>query len=151
MNEVKTVVLKKDFYEKHKEHREILSDKDGRPYLTLVIECKDKMFAIPFRTNLKHKFAFYFYTSERKDDQQKGQPGIDYTKAVIIQESDIELNSAVDKKEWLELKRNINTIIREFQEYVQAFKHSLENGDFGVRPVFKYSALQYFIDDLREF
>ncbi|WP_176421857.1 hypothetical protein [Fibrobacter sp. UWH1] len=42
MNEVKTVVLKKDFYEKHKEHKEILSDKDGRPYLTLVVECKNK-------------------------------------------------------------------------------------------------------------
>lgn len=105
MNEIKTVVQKKDFYEKHKEHKEILSDKDGRPYLTLVVECKDKMFAIPFRTNLKHKFAFYFYTSQRKDEEQKGLPGIDYTKAVVIQESDIERNSAVDKKEWLELKR----------------------------------------------
>lgn len=109
------------------------------------------MFAIPFRTNLKHKFAFYFYTSQRKDEEQKGLPGIDYTKAVVIQESDIERNSTVDKKEWLELKRNINTIIREFQEYVQAFKHSLENGDFGVRPVFKYSALQYFIPEIKDF
>jgi len=151
MKEIKTVVLTKDFYERHKDHKEILSNKDGRPYLTLVIEHKDKMFAIPFRTNLKHKFAFYFYSSERKKEDGKGRPGIDYTKAVIIQESDVERNSAIDKKEWLELKKNINTIIREFEEYVKAFKHSLENGDFGVRPVFKFSALQYFIQEIKDF
>lgn len=148
MNEVKTVVLKKRLLRETQRN----PFRQGRASLpTLVIECKDKMFAIPFRTNLKHKFAFYFYTSQRKDEEQKGLPGIDYTKAVVIQESDIERNSAVDKKEWLELKRNINTIIREFQEYVQAFKHSLENGDFGVRPVFKYSALQYFIPEIKDF
>lgn len=151
MAEIKTVILSKTFYETHKEHKEILANKNGRPYLTLIIECKDKLFAVPFRSNIKHKFAFYFYTSGRKGCNQKGGPGIDYTKAVVIQESDIDRYSAIDKKEWIELNKNINTITIEFQKFVSAFKESLATGNFEIKPVFKFSALQYFIPDLAGF
>lgn len=148
MTHFKTVILNASFYKRHNKDKEILSNKDGRPYLSLVLELNGKTFAIPFRTNIKHHFAFYFYTSSRKQNEKKGSPGLDYTKAVLITESDIERNCAIDSKEWIELNKNINTIISDFKKYLQLFQDSLKNGDFNVKPVFKFSALQYFISEL---
>ncbi len=122
MKKAQTVILKKAFFDKHINHKEILSNKAGRPYLSLIIEYneKDKL------------------------------PGIDFTKAVIIQESDIERHCAIDKNEWIELNKNLDTITKNFIEFIQKFKRSLKNSSFEKLPEFKFSSLQYFIDDLED-
>lgn len=148
MNEPKTVILKNDFFEAHKNHSEILKNKERRPYLTLVIQCNDKLFAIPFRSNVKHRYAFYFKTSQRKNKDIKGAPAIDFTKAVVITENDIERKCAIDSKEWIELNKNYRFIVESFSDYVKAFINSLNNGDFKKLPIFKFSALQYFIEEI---
>jgi len=76
-------------------------------------------------------------------------PGIDFTKAVIVQQIDIECQCTIDKREWVELNKNLMTIFTNFTEYLKKFTASLENSDFSKLPVFKYSSLQYFIDDVK--
>ena len=149
MKQAQTVILKKTFYDQHVEHKEILANKDGRPYLSLIIEYNDKIFAIPFRTNIKHKYAFIFKTSTRKTDISKGEPGIDYTKSVVIKETDIERHCAINKNEWIEINKNLNTITNNFMDYIKKFIASIATDDFKKLPVFKYSSLQYFIEDIK--
>lgn len=134
MKKAQTVILKKAFFDKHINHKEILSNKAGRPYLSLIIEYNEKIFAIPFRTN----------------NEKDKLPGIDFTKAVIIQESDIERHCAIDKNEWIELNKNLDTITKNFIEFIQKFKRSLKNSSFEKLPEFKFSSLQYFTNDLED-
>ena len=150
MKKAQTVILKKAFFDKHINHKEILSNKAGRPYLSLIIEYNEKIFAIPFRTNIKHKYAFVFKTSTRTNNEKDKLPGIDFTKAVIIQESDIERHCAIDKNEWIELNKNLDTITKNFIEFIQKFKRSLKNSSFEKLPEFKFSSLQYFTNDLED-
>ena len=149
MKLAQTVFLKQSFFEQHKEHKEILINKTGRPYLSLIIECCGKTFAIPFRTNIRHPYAFVFKTSGRTSEGKKGIPGIDFTKAVIIQQDDIDRQCTIDKQEWVELNKNLTTIISNFTEYLKKFVASLGTSDFDKLPVFKFSSLQYFIDDVK--
>ena len=149
MKLAQTVFLKQSFFERHKDHKEILTNKAGRPYLSFIIECNGTLFAIPFRTNIKHSYAFIFKTSGRHTDEKKGLPGIDFTKAVVVQQIDIECQCTIDKREWVELNKNLMTIFTNFTEYLKKFTASLENSDFSKLPVFKYSSLQYFIDDVK--
>lgn len=111
MKLAQTVFLKQSFFERHKDHKEILTNKAGRPYLSFIIECNGTLFAIPFRTNIKHPYAFIFKTSGRHSDEKKGLPGIDFTKAVVIQQIDIECQCTIDKKEWVELNKNQLSIL----------------------------------------
>ena len=149
MKLAQTVFLKQSFFELHRNHKEILVNKTGRPYLSLIIECNDKTFAIPFRTNIKHPYSFLFKTSGRASNDNKRLPGIDFTKAVVIQQTDIEGPCTIDKKEWIELNKNLVTIISNFIEYLKKFAASVGTADFEKLPVFKFSSLQYFIEDVR--
>ena len=90
MKLAQTVFLKQSFFDRHKDHKEILTNKAGRPHLSFIIECNGTIFAIPFRTSIKHPYAFTFKTSGRISDEKKGLPGIDFTKAVVVQQPDIE-------------------------------------------------------------
>lgn len=48
---MKLVTLSSAFYRKHIGHSEILENKNGRPYVVLLVKTKKRTFAIPFRTN----------------------------------------------------------------------------------------------------
>lgn len=86
-------------------------------------KCNGKIFAIPFRTNIKHPYAFTFKTSGRISDEKKGLPGIDFTKAVVIQQSDIKSQCTIDKREWIELNKNLTTIVTNFTDYLKNLQH----------------------------
>ena len=149
MKLAQTVFLKQSFFDRHKDLKEILTNKAGRPHLSFIIECNGTIFAIPFQTSIKHPYAFTFKTSGRISDEKKGLPGIDFTKAVVVQQPDIECQCTIDKREWVELNKNLITIVTNFTEYLKKFVTSLENSDFSKLPVFKYSSLQYFIEDVK--
>ena len=75
--------------------------------------------------------------------------GIFFEGKVVIQQSDIESQCTIDKREWIELKKNLTTIVTNFTDYLKKFAASLENSDFSKLPIFKYSSLQYFIEDVK--
>ena len=149
MKLAQTVFLKQSFFDRHKNHKEILTNKAGRPYLSFIIECNGTIFAIPFRTNIKHPYAFIFKTSGRIVDEKKGLPGIDFTKAVVIQTLDIECQCTIDKREWVELNKNLMTIVTNFTEYLKKFATSIESNTSSKLPIFKFSSLQYFIEEVK--
>lgn len=59
--------------------------KQGRPYSCLLIEYIDDAFiCIPFRSHVRHKYAYHFKNSVRS---QQYQSGLDYTKIVLVRDT----------------------------------------------------------------
>lgn len=97
MKLAQTVFLKQSFFDRHKNHKEILTNKAGRPYLSFIIECQ----------------------------------------------------CTIDKKEWVELNKNLMTIVTNFTEYLKKFATSIESNTSSKLPIFKFSSLQYFIEEVK--
>ena len=76
--------LSSEFYKIYnaEEYPEI-ENKESRPYMVILIQIDENTFAIPFRTNVTHKNCYKFKTSTRPTDSVTG---LDYTKAVIVNE-----------------------------------------------------------------
>ena len=151
------ITLNQTFYERHSEHSEILHNKDGRPYLALIIQSEEYTFAIPFRTSghqsknspKKPKLGYFFSSSGRKSISAKGKiPTLDYVKAVIITEMDIAGTGRIDANEFRELHDNFEKIRNDFFQYVKYYKDSIRSqvnlNDFEIR----CSTLQYFHKEL---
>ena len=79
----------------------------------------DIKFAIPLRTNIRHRNCYKFKTSDRETDSITG---IDYSKAVVISK-DPYLGKITDinDKEYLELQQMIFFIINMFKKYVNDY------------------------------
>lgn len=105
--------------------------------MALTIKVNDVLFAIPFRHHIPHPYAFLTL----------GECGIDYTKAVVLADSAYigSETPRIDSKEWNIVKRNENTIRREFEQYLKQYKKALKNRTIPRNARFlKYSTLQYF-------
>ena len=66
---MKLVCLNSNFYNKYLDKEEILK-KQNRPYVIFVVNINNIDWAIPFRTNIRHKYA---YMTEKINNN-----GIDY-------------------------------------------------------------------------
>lgn len=96
-----------------------MEKKNHRPYLLLLIEYKGKKVVIPFRTYIKHK---YCYPTLKAPTHKSG---LDYTKALIVEESYINYSQMyVSPEEFAIVKRKINTIVHNFEKYVEKYKKS---------------------------
>ena len=80
-----------------------METKENRPYVVLLVNINDIKFAIPLRTNIRHRNCYKFETSDRETDSITG---IDYSKAVVISK-DPYLGKITDinDKEYLELQQ----------------------------------------------
>ena len=74
---MKYIFLSKQFYDDYnlKTCPEI-AQKQDRPYVMLLIKIDGLTFAIPFRSSIRHKFAYI--------TDKENHCGIDYSKAVVI-------------------------------------------------------------------
>ena len=129
--------------------------KKGRPYSCLLIEYVDDMFiCIPFRSNVRHKYAYHFKGSVRS---RQGKSGLDYTKAVLIKNNDYldtDTPAVVDQDEYRETMLNLPRIVREVFAYISDYKKDL-NGIEKLHPKewerrYGKSTLPYFNEFLRE-
>ncbi len=124
------------FYDKYMDCKEILQKKD-RPYVCITIEVDGRKYAIPVRHHISHKYAFYTI----------GDSGLDYTKAVLIEDESFLSGDSpiIDTIEWRKIQMNEGAIYVGFSSYLRKYKHALKNRD-SVRNdnILKYSALQYF-------
>lgn len=144
--------LSAKFYADHPHERfpEILA-KQGRPYSCLLIEYMEGIFiCIPFRTNVRHKYAYRFKNSARS---RKYNSGLDYTKAVLVKNAEyIDLNASavVDSDEYKEAITNLPRITKEIFSYISDYRDDL----LGVNPLhprewkrrYGMSTLPYFND-----
>lgn len=145
--------LTDEFYQAYPDppYREILH-KPTRAYACLLIQSKYGYFiAIPYRSEISHKYAFKFRKSNRS---KKHKSGLDYTKAVVISNREFisSFSALVDKDEYMETRDNIETIKNEINEFIddyinyQCERSSLSKNEFDRR--YRFSPLQYFHDIL---
>lgn len=140
--------LTEDFYKIYNEidYPEI-EHKLERPYMVFLVKIDNNTYAIPFRTNVKHKWCYKFKNTSR---DTKYATGLDYSKAVIVNEELYIGGSAViDNKEYVELNNKYYFIIKQFNAYLKGYiKYAKgEVNEFEARK-YKFSTLQYFHEEL---
>ena len=100
-------------------YEEILS-KEDRPYSCLLVKQHGYLICVLFRTEIRHKYAYHFQTSERS---RKYHSGLDFTKVVIVtnQEFINEDINVVDQDEYNEVQKNLVRIVTEAVTYVEDY------------------------------
>lgn len=127
--------------------------KNTRPYNCLLIQSHyDYFIAIPYRSNINHKYSYRFKYSRRS---QRTHSGLDYTKLVIIKNLDYvaSLNAVVDADEYKEtrdkidyIKKDVLTYITDYIEYIQGRSNKYDEKSF--QRAYGFSALKYFHREL---
>lgn len=127
--------------------------KDTRPYNCLLIQSQyDYFIAIPYRSNITHKYCYRFRYSKRS---QRTHSGLDYTKMVIIKESDYlgSVTAVVDSDEYKETRDKIDYIKKDVQEYITDYieykqEKSLKYNEKSFQRAYGFSTLKYFHREL---
>ncbi|MBQ8940313.1 MAG: hypothetical protein IJ062_00645 [Firmicutes bacterium] len=147
------VKLDNSFYRAypHSQYPEILY-KQNRAYNCFIFELWDDIFVcIPYRTEVKHKYAYKFKNSARSKDHKSA---LDYTKAVIIKDTSYISSSpaVIDQDEYNETMNNINKIAIEIREFVNSYiDYHKSMGKISLQEYkrrYSCSPLQYFHNEL---
>ena len=120
-----------------------IESKGSRPHVMFLVELDEgKWFAIPLRSNIRHRFCF------RTVD--KG--GLDYTKAIPLLDPtfvDSKRKAMVRQSDWPIIQSNRSRIKRDMRRYIERYRKARENPDRpGNADLIRYSTLQYFEDEL---
>ena len=124
-------------------------EKNSRPYVVFLITVQNHNFAIPLRTNMNHKYGYRFKNSER---ESRNGTGLDFTKAVLVDNSEyIGNNALIDRNEYLEINRKYFFIRKKFEKYVIDYKkyNTGQLNKFKTK-AFRYSTLKYYNKELCE-
>ncbi|MGM9947560.1 type III toxin-antitoxin system TenpIN family toxin [Floccifex sp.] len=144
--------LSSNFYKDYPaaKYPEIL-EKGDRPYDVIVFETKENYYVcVPFRTYLNHKQGFHFYSSPFPTGEN---PGIDYSKMVIIKKDDyIGETTFIDTEQMSCFNTNIATIQKEVLEYLEGYINHF-NGTNTLHPKqfrrkYQFTSLKYFHTEL---
>lgn len=141
--------LSKEFFQDYdpKDFPE-LEHKEGRPYLVFLIKIENNTFAVPFRTNIRHKFAYRFKNTGRETESRTG---LDFTKAVIVNEERYigEEEKLIDDIEYIELDSKFYFIQNQFKRYVLRYhKHLAGELDERQSKAYRFTTLKYFHKEL---
>lgn len=142
-------VLSDEFYDKYPSEKfPEIEKKRNRPYVSLLVEIDGNKFAIPFRTELNHKYGYKFKNSDR---ESKNGTGLDFTKAVIItDEIYLGRDANISNKEYVELNSKIYFIISKFKKYVDGYYKFVDGGlDEFRSKAYKLTTLKYFNKELK--
>lgn len=123
-----------------------LLTKENRPYLVCVVLVKGMRFGIPFRTNVKHKYCYYF---ENSDKITESKTALDFTKAVLLAKDEyIGRRAVIDQKEANELIDNIDFIMKKFERFLDKYNFIVSNPNINVKNgenIKKMTTLKYFL------
>ncbi len=122
--------------------------KPERPYIVMVIEIDGNRFALPFRTNIRHNYCYKFRNSGR---ETQSSTGIDFTKAVIVNDdSYIGEHTTIDNKEYVELMNKFYFIVSKFKQYLNGYKEYRKfGGDEILTRKYRFTTLKYFERELK--
>lgn len=135
-------MLSPQFYERNSKNTEILA-KQNRPYLVLLLEYRGLKFAIPFRSNIQHTYAYKFQGT----DAQSKSSGLDFSKSVLIAKDDeIGMAAHLISAERKELLKNFRTIVEKFQAYIDDFIEGLKKEP--LHPKYNLSSLIFYRETL---
>ena len=122
-----------------------IEQKKGRPYVVLLVEINNNLFAIPLRTNIRHSFCYKFKNTGRSTNSSTG---IDFTKAIVVlKQSYLGEETSIDDKEYLEIQKKAFFIISQFRKYVEGYvmARTTETNPY-LKKKYKYTSLDYFAD-----
>ena len=85
--------------------------KENRPYSMITIDIGSFMYAVPLRSNIKHN---YCYKTIEENSEKKG---LDFSKALIVDVSDIGEDTLINETEYEILKENYDHIRTQFSQY----------------------------------
>ena len=152
-NDYQIIRLTDDFYNMYPNppYIEILKKKQ-RAYNCLLFQTHyDYFICIPYRTEIRHDYAFHFKNTMRA---RKHKSGLDYSKIVIITSTDYisSTGAIIDKDEFNETMINLDRIKAEALKYVEDYTAHMK----GVRRLHKkeferrygFSPLKYFHKEL---
>lgn len=140
--------LTQEFYQEYNaEQYPEIERKQERPYIVCLVNIDNNTYAIPFRTNIKHKCCYTFKNSSR---DTKCSTGLDYSKAVIVNDDKFIGDEAIiDNKEYVELSNKYYFIIKQFTSYLQGyFKYANGEANQFEAKKYKFSTLKYFHKEL---
>ena len=119
--------------------------KGDRPYCIALVVVNGIKFAIPFRTNISHKYCYVFYASDRSQ-----KSGLDFSKSVVItKEAYIGNDAIINSNEYKEFINKQAVIVNRFENFLQDYKNWCTNPSYyRAEQALKYSSLQYFHKEL---
>ncbi len=132
-------------------YREILKKKQ-RAYNCLLFQTHyDYFICIPYRTEIRHEYAFHFTNTMRA---RKHKSGLDYSKAVIITSTNYicSTGAIIDKDEFNETMINLEKIKEEALKYVEDYVEHMKGTRILHKKEFErrygFSPLKYFHKEL---
>lgn len=124
-----------------------IENKSDRPYMVMVVKIKGNIFALPFRTNIRHNYCYKFVNTNRQTD---ADTGIDFTKAVIVNNTNyIGDATTIDNREYVELSNKYHFIINKFISYLNGYiKWAKDGGSIYTDKKYRFCTLKYFHSEL---
>ncbi|MCQ2815329.1 MAG: hypothetical protein MJ227_03490 [Bacilli bacterium] len=142
MKEYKICLLSDEFYEKYPTDifSEILQKGETRPYLVLLLKIDGKQYAIPFRSNINHKYCFKIVNNRGLKE------GLDYTKTLVVEEKDVGRSAHLRSGTIPQVDEHIDVIIRDFKKFIELYKKIKSGEKRGKTEEYIYSmtTLKYF-------
>ena len=137
------IFLSEEFYNHYSFCPEI-ERKPTRPYIQICVKINGKLFAVPLRSHINHKFVLW--------TDKENKCGLDFTKAVVIEkDSYINKNSIphIRQHEFDALRGKEFIIKQKMLSYIQTYKKAKQRIDVPRnRTICEYSTLQYFENHL---
>ena len=137
-----TFLTEKFYNDYPHEQYEQMEIKDNRPYAHVQVEVYNQLFCIPLRSHIDHPHAFF--------TNKKDHCGVDYSKAVIINDDDyIDKSRKVFLRndEYKKLRGKDYIIKKQFMDYIELYKQAKSDETVVHRDnILKFSTLQYFED-----
>ncbi|MDR1941168.1 MAG: hypothetical protein LBQ47_02470 [Endomicrobium sp.] len=109
----------------------------------LIVKIENLTFAIPFRSNIRHKYAYM--------TDKVNACGIDYSKAVVIlnpNHIDTLRKPIIRPQEHRALRGKEYVICKDFSKYLKDYKEAFKNNFQRAGYLYRFSALQYFHKEL---
>lgn len=121
-----------------------IESKKNRPYAHIIVNTYEKLFCIPLRSNITHPHAYF--------TNKKTRSGIDYSKAVIIEDMnyiDNDTKVFLRQDEFNKLRGKEHIIQKQFRNYIELYKKAKSDLTIPYRnEILKFSTLQYFEDKI---
>jgi len=152
---MKLLKLDPSFYAENTHLVEALDNFDGkweegkvRGYAVVIINLNDLTFAIPLRTNIKHKASYITVKSKFKGIRGKG---LDFSKAVLISKDEHISNNLfkISPNEHKTLQNKDHFITDRFGKYVASYVKAIKSCDKNIltSPEYRFSTLKNYHKD----
>ncbi|WP_438286562.1 type III toxin-antitoxin system TenpIN family toxin [Collinsella aerofaciens] len=134
------VFLSDSFYRDHPNPPfKEMEQKQNRPYIVFLVEIEGHIWAIPFRSHIRHAYAFFTDPDNRC--------GIDYSKAVVVDRPEYinqQTRPHLRQNEFEALRGNEFAVQKGFEKYIKLYKKAVRSGHSRYQSLIKYSTLQNY-------